>query len=106
GIDYDANKPKLVFPNPNAKDVTITVVTPSFMGPGFTSYQVTDSSDKYGVTRDVTNRLISSCKNDVIAKVHTTQLLDDAKQNAETTIMRDAANFGYKATIVFDTPSA
>ena len=102
GINYDANPPKLAFGSgSNAKTVTITVVSPTFLNYGITKIDITDSSDKYGVTKDVTDRLLTSCNNDVYAKAHETQLLADAKQHAQVKIAADAAAYGFKARVVF-----
>jgi len=107
GIDYDAYPPKLDFGSgSNAKTVTVTVVSPTFLNYGMTTTDIKDSSDKYGVTKDVTDRLLASCKNDVYTKAHDTQLLADAKQHAQDKIVADAAAYGLKATVVFlDSPS-
>ena len=107
GIDYDANPPKLAFGSgSSAKTVTVTVVSPTFLNFGMTKADIKDSSDKYGVTKDVTDRLLASCKNDVYAKAHDTQLLTSARQNAQVKISSDAAAYGFKARVVFlDTPS-
>ncbi len=107
GINYDATPPKLAFGSgSSAKTVTVTVVSPTFLNYGLTKTDIQDSSDKYGVTKDVTDRLLASCKTDVYAKAHETQLLADARQNAQGKITSDAAAYGFKATVVFlDTPS-
>ena len=108
GIDYDVNPPKLEFGSgSNAKTVIVTVESPTFLNYGITTTDIQDSSDKYGVTKDVTDRLLASCINDVYAKAHDTQLLADARQNAQVKITADAAAYGFKARVVFlDTPSA
>ena len=108
GINYDANPPKLAFGSgSNAKTVTVTVVSPTFLNYGITKTDITDSSDTYGVTKDVTDRLLSSCVNDVYAKAHDTQLLADARQHAQVKIAADAAAYGFKARVVFlDSPGS
>lgn len=97
--DYDQNKPKLVF-GPD-KTVTITVVQPSLVDYGFKLVDISDTSAKYGVTKDVTNGLIQSCDSDAYSAAHKTQLSDAGKQKAEQTIINDAAAYGFKTTVVF-----
>jgi hypothetical protein len=102
GIDYDAHPPRLDFGSGStAKTVTITVVSPTFLHYGITTTDIKDSSDKYGVTTDVTDRLLARCKNDVYTKAHDTQLLVQAKQHAQAKIIADAAAYGFKARVVF-----
>lgn len=98
--DYIANPPQPFKFGPN-RTVTIVVSPPQVVFLGYKTVRISDSSTKYGVPTKDTNDLITKCGTDTQTAAQQGKVGTIARQEARKQIQKDAARYGFTATVIF-----